>query len=66
SRVLVASGFGFVAIGIFLGLWLGEIYFLIALVGLIDFALAWAFQSGRLGGEGVGTRHAPAPKSGYP
>jgi hypothetical protein len=45
---LIAAGILMVVAGVIAGLWLGPEFFLIALVGLVDFALAWAFASGRL------------------
>jgi hypothetical protein len=59
-RSLVASGFVFVAAGIIVGLAVDPVWFLIALVGLIDFVLAWAFNAGHLGGAGIGTQTIPA------
>ncbi len=50
---LVASGAVLIAAGIFVGLWQGPVFFLIAGVGLIDLALAWAFASGKLGLSGA-------------
>jgi hypothetical protein len=51
-RVLVAAlvtgGFVAIAVGVFVGIWLGPAYFAVALVGLVDFALAWMFSSGRI------------------
>jgi hypothetical protein len=60
---LIAGGVLMVAVGIFVGLWQGAAFFLLAVVGLIDLALAWAFASGRIGLSGasvVGASEPPA------
>ena len=59
-RALVASGFGLIAAGILVGLWQGPVFLLIAVLGVADLVLAWAFHTGRLGGAGVGAQTIPA------
>jgi len=59
-RTLVASGLLMITAGVIIGVAVGPVFLLIALVGLVDIVLAWAFQTGRLGGAGVGAQTIPA------
>ena len=49
SRILLASGLTFVALGVVLGIAVSPLLGLIALVGVVDLVLARLFRSGRIG-----------------
>ena len=49
ARVLYLSGAVTLVVGVALGFVISPVFFGIAAIGLLDFVLAWAFVSGRIG-----------------
>ena len=46
---LVIGGLITIALGVWLGATVESVLYVVSAVGLVDFALAWAFASGRIG-----------------
>ncbi|HEX2129228.1 MAG TPA: hypothetical protein VHF58_08420 [Solirubrobacterales bacterium] len=49
SFALVLGGLFTIGVAVYLGSAVDSVLYLIALVGLADFAVAWAFRTGRIG-----------------
>lgn len=60
-KVLVGSGLFTIAVGVVLALTMDRILLVIALVGLVDFGLARAYATGKLGSPGQQVTEDLAP-----